>query len=265
MIDLYGCGSPNVLKVLLMLEETGLSYRLHRVDVHSGEQFAPSFLALNPNAKVPVIVDRDVEGGPFTVFESGAILAYLAEKTGRFMGRTLRERSECLQWTMFQVANIGPMFGQALHFQFIAPAGNEYARRRYLSEVRRVYDVAEARLSCSAWLGGSDYTIADIAAWPWLGKYCRYPGIALPLDAHPHLCRWISAVEARPAYARIHETFKALFKATLDAQREASPDELDRFFGRGRYSRATDLPAAMTAESSSDGPVPRPSNGNTAE
>ena len=265
MIDLYGCGSPNVLKVLLMLEESGLPYRLSVVNVHAGEQFTPEFLALNPNAKVPVIVDHDAEGGPFTVFESGAILVYLAEKAGRFLGDTARQRSECLQWTMLQVAGIGPMFGQALHFQFIAPVGNDYARQRYRTEVRRLYDVVERRLAKRTWLAGAHYTIADMAAWPWLGKYCRYPGIELPLDAYPNFTRWSRAVEQRPAYERVHETFKALFKSGLDAQRAASPDMLDRFFGRGRYWREAGLPAPMTADSSSAGPVARPSKGNTAE
>ena len=240
MIDLYGCGSPNVLKILLMLEETELPYRLHAVNVHAGEQFREEFLALNPNAKVPVIVDHDMTSGPHAVFESGAILYYLAEKTGRFFGHTQVERSACIQWLMWQLAGVGPMFGQALHFQFVAPEGegNEYARRRYLTEVKRLYDVAERRLAQSQWLAGDDYTIADMAAWPWLGKYCRYPGIELPLDSLPHLSRWIRAVEERPAYQRVHETFKELFKAGLDAQRATSPDMLDRFFGRGRYFRA---------------------------
>jgi len=238
MIDCYGCGSPNVLKVLLMLEETELPYRLQAVNVHAGEQFCEEFLALNPNAKVPVIVDHDLAGGPHTVFESGAILCYLAEKTGRYFGRTQVERSECMQWLMWQMAGVGPMFGQALHFQFVAPAGNEYARRRYLTEVKRLYDVAERRLGQSQWLAGDGYTIADMAAWPWLGKYCRYPGIELPLEVLPNLSRWIRAVEERPAYQRVHETFKQLFKAGLETQRAASPGMLDRFFGRGAYFRA---------------------------
>ena len=238
MIDLYGCGSPNVLKILLMLEETELPYRLLAVNVHAGEQFREEFLALNPNAKVPVIVDHDTTSGPHTVFESGAILYYLAEKTGRFLGQTPVERSACIQWLMWQLAGVGPMFGQALHFQFVAPEGNDYARRRYLTEVKRLYDVAERRLAQSQWLAGDDYTIADMAAWPWLGKYYRYPGIELPLEALPNLSRWIRAVEDRPAYRRVHETFKGLFKAGLDAQHAASPDMLDRFFGRGRYFRA---------------------------
>ena len=187
MIDLYGCGSPNVLKILLMLEETELPYRLHAVNVHAGEQFREEFLALNPNAKVPVIVDHDMTSGPHAVFESGAILYYLAEKTGRFLGHTHVERSACMQWLTWQVAGVGPMFGQALHFQFVAPDGNEYARRRYLTEVKRLYDVAERRLAQSQWLAGDDYTIADMAAWPWLRQI-------LPLSRNRTAARFLTDI-----------------------------------------------------------------------
>jgi GST-like protein len=233
VIELYACGSPNVLKVLLMLEETELPYRLKPIDVIAGEQRSPSFLSMNPNGKVPVIVDDDVEAAiPHVVFESGAILLYLAEKTGRFLPRSPLERSECQQWLMLQMASIGPMFGQALHFNYIAPEGNDYARRRYSNEARRLYDVAERRLAESAWLGGREYSIADIAAFPWLGKYHGYRGIELDLAKFPNLERWIATIEQRPAYQRIHETFKALFKAGLAAQAAASADALDRFFGR---------------------------------
>ena len=238
MIDFYGCGSPNVLKVLLMLEELSLPYQFHKVNVRNGEQYSPQFLALNPNNKVPVIVDNDAEGGSHTVFESGAILFYLAEKTGQLFGHGSRERSEIMQWLMWQMGGVGPMFGQALHFQYIAPAGNDYARQRYLTEAKRLYDVAEQRLSQSEWLGGGEYSIADIAAWPWLAKYYNYPGFERHLADFPNLSRWIKAIGHRPAYERIHELFKTLFKEDLARQQTASADELDRFFGRGRYFRA---------------------------
>ena len=239
MIDCYGCGSPNVLKVLLMLEEVELPYTFHKVNVYGAEQYSPQFLALNPNNKVPVIVDHDAAGGaPHTVIESGAILFYLAENTGRFFGRTSLERSEIMQWLMLQMGGIGPMFGQALHFQYIVPEGNDYARKRYLTEVKRLYDVAEMRLSQQEWLGGRDYSIADIAAWPWLAKYYNYKGIELRLASFPNLSRWITAIEQRSAYRRIHESFSALFKAGLADQRVANPDALDRCCGRGPYLRA---------------------------
>jgi GSH-dependent disulfide-bond oxidoreductase len=236
MIDLYGCGSPNVLKVLLMLEELGLPYRFHKVDVFGGEQYSAQFLALNPNNKVPVIVDHDpTSGDSHIVIESGAILFYLSEKTGRMLGNTLKARSEVVQWLMFQMGSIGPMFGQALHFQYFAPAGNDYARRRYLTEVRRLYDVIETRLSQFPWIGGEDYSIADIATWPWAAKY--HKGFEVKLASYPNLSRWIAAIEARPAYSRIHAFYGALFKEALQRQRETDHDHLDRFFGRGSYFR----------------------------
>jgi GSH-dependent disulfide-bond oxidoreductase len=239
MIDFYGCGSPNVLKVLLMLEELQLPYTFHKVNVHAAEQFLPQFLALNPNHKVPVIVDHDVQGcGSHTVIESGAILFYLAEKTGRLFGSTSLARSEIMQWLMFQMGGVGPMFGQALHFQYIAPPGDDYAGKRYLTEVKRLYDVMEMRLSRSPWLGGSEYSIADIAAWPWAAKYYNYKGIELRLAEFPNLSRWIAAIDHRPAYRRIHDLFSQLFKEGLQEQRTADPDDLDRFFGRGPYFRA---------------------------
>lgn len=238
MIELYGCGSPNVLKVLLMLEELELRYQFHALNVYAAEQYAAPFLNLNPNNKVPVIVDRDgPDGVAHTVFESGAILFYLAEKTGRLFGKTARERSDVMQWLMWQMGGVGPMFGQALHFQYIAPENNEYARRRYLTEVKRLYDVIEARLARSPWLGGSEYSIADIATWPWAAKYYNYKGIELRLADFPNLSRWITAVEARPAYQRIHDFFSRLFKEGLQAQRAANPRDLDRFFGRGEFFR----------------------------
>ena len=239
MIDLYGCGSPNVLKVLLVLEELELPYRFHKVNVHAAEQFSPEFLQLNPNNKVPVIVDHDAQGGGSqTVFRIRAILFYLAEKTGRLFGSTLAQRSEVMQWLLFQMSGVGPMFGQALHFQYIAPPGDDYARRRYLTEVKRLYDVMETRLSQSRWLGGEAYSIADIAAWPWAAKYHNYKGIELRLGDFPNLSRWIAAIDERPAYRRIHDSFGQLFKEGLQEQRIARPDDLDRFFGRGRYFRA---------------------------
>ena len=233
VIDLYGCGSPNVLKVLLMLEELELCYRFHKVEVHAAEQYSPQFLALNPNNKVPVLVDHATgTGTPHTVIESGAILFYLAEKTQRFFGNTLLVRSEVMQWVMVQMSGVGPMFGQALHFQYVAPDGNEYARRRYVTEVKRLYDVIEARLSRAQWLGGDEYSIADIATYPWAAKYYNYKGIELKLADFPYLSRWIAAVDARPAYRRIHDFFSQLFKDGLQAQRAADPDDLDRFYGR---------------------------------
>jgi GST-like protein len=231
MIDLYGCGSPNVFKVLLMLAETELPYCMHEVGVHSAEQFAAAFRGLNPNSKVPVIVDRDGPAGKqHVVFESGAILIYLAEKTGRLLPADPVQRSRTLQWLMFQMASIGPMFGQALHFQYIAPPGNDYARQRYQIETERLYDVLEHRLSETRFLAGDAYTIADIAAFPWIARYPRTLGV--DLTPRPAVRDWIARIEVRPAQQIIAPVCKELFKAGLAAQTSASAQGLDRFFGR---------------------------------
>ena len=231
MIDVYGSGSPNVMKVLFMLSEAGLAHRWHGVNVAAGEQFSASFTALNPNGKVPVIVDpHGPDGVPHTVFESGAILLYLAEKTGRFWPADPATRSTVLQWLMWQMAGVGPMFGQAMHFTYIAGPGNDYAKERYQREVNRLYDVAEARLSSSAWLGGAEFGIADMAAFPWLGKYPKT--LSIDMGRRPSVQAWIDAVRARPAWQRIDEHTRALFKQGLAQQKEARTEQLDRFFGR---------------------------------
>jgi GST-like protein len=237
MIELYACGSPNVFKVLLMLGETGLPFTVKRVNIANEEQFAPEFTALNPNSKLPVIVDSDgPEGRPHTVFESGAILIYLADKTGRLLPTAPAARSEALQWLMWQMGGVGPMFGQALHFKFLAPAGSDYGRVRYLTEVQRLYNVAEARLKRSPWLGGTEYSIADIAAWPWLGKYPKT--LEIDMTTRPHVAAWIAKIEQRPGQQAIAEAAKHLYKGDLVAQKEAKPDSLDRFYLRGRWARA---------------------------
>lgn len=239
MITLYACGTPNVFKVMLMLEETGLPYRLHPINVHAGAQFTSEFLSLNPNNKVPVIVDPDGPGDePITVFESGAILIYLAEKSGRLLPCDARGRTETLQWLMLQMSGIGPMFGQAVHFHFMAPSGNEYGRSRYLTETKRLHDVVEQRLAVSPWLGGNEYGIADIATFPWIANFHRYAWAGIDISSYPHLVQWIDLIQARPAYQTAYPAFQALAKESLAAQRNGDPDQIDRFYGRGRYSRS---------------------------
>jgi len=236
MIELYASGTPNVMKVLFMLGETELPYELRPVNVFAGEQFEPAFRALNPNSKVPVIVDRDgPDGKPFAVFESGAILVYLAEKTGRFNGSTAAERSVILQWLMLQMASIGPMFGQAVHFKGVAPEGNDYARTRYLTEATRLCEVLDARLAQSGYLGGAAFSIADMATFPWLWKYPKQ--LAIDVSGLPHLERWRAAMEARPGFQRIRDIASRLSKQGAEGLRTAEPDSLDRFFLRGRYAR----------------------------
>jgi GSH-dependent disulfide-bond oxidoreductase len=232
MIDLYALTSPNVQKVYLALEELGLPYQEHFVDVWQAEQYKPDFLKINPNAKVPAIVDRDGPGGkPYTVIESGAILLYLADKTGRLMPQDTRKRFDTLQWLMVQVASIGPMFGQWNHFKRFAPAGNDYAMSRYQTEVRRLFDLLELRLGQSAYLGCDEYTVADVATWPWTRSH---DAMGVPFDDKPNLNRWFDAIAARPAAKRMLEKLAAI----KSARDHAKPDDLDRFFGRGRYARA---------------------------
>lgn len=237
MIELYGCGSPNVAKVLLLLSELELPYRLKVVDISRSEQHEPAFLALNPNAKVPVIVDHDGPNGePVTVWESGAIMMYLAEKTGRFWPADLAQRYQVVQWLMFQMANIGPLFGQATHFLTYAPGPEHaYPRQRYLSQVRRLYDVMEHRLAQVPWLAGAEYSLADMAAYPWAGRL--YNQYKIPIAEYPAVSRWKDAIKTRPAFERIRQLVNDLNNQDFQRLQAAPSDEVDRFMVRGRYAR----------------------------
>ena len=231
MIDFYALTSPNVQKIYIMLEETELPYKERFVDVWKGEQYGPEFLKINPNNKIPAIVDQDGPGGrPYTVFESGAILMYLAEKSGKFMPKDMASRYDVIQWLMIQLTGVGPMFGQLTHFKNFAPPGNDYAVARYQSEVKRLYNVLEARLGEAPYLGGDDYTIADIATFPWTRNHDTQ---GVPWTDKPHLSRWFKAIAERPAVKA------ALAKiAAIKSNRETATDEQkDQFFGRGKYAR----------------------------
>ena len=187
MIDLYYWPTPNGHKIPIMLEECGLAYKTHPINMLKGDQFDPAYLALNPNNKIPTIVDQDGPGGkPYKVFESGAILMYLAEKTGMFMPREMAARFEVLQWTIFQVANVGPMFGQCGHFMQYAPKKIQYGIDRYQNETKRLYRVMDKRLSIVPYLAG-DYSIADMATYPWV-KINHFHDINI--DEYPHVKRW---------------------------------------------------------------------------
>ena len=200
MIDLYTWPTPNGHKASIMLEEIGLDYRVHPIDIANGEQFAPAYQAINPNGKIPTIVDQDGPGGaPFAVFESGAILIYLAEKTGRFLSADPRRRSQAIQWLMFQVGGVGPMFGQAQHFRRFAPQPLPYAIQRYSKEAARLYGVLDKRLGASEFLAGGEYSIADIASYPWVARH-EWQGVAL--TDYPNVGRWVAAVGQRPAVQR---------------------------------------------------------------
>ena len=199
MIDLYFAPTPNGWKITIMLEECGLPYRLIPLNIASGEQFEESFLRINPNARMPVIVDTEVEGGPFSVFESGAILMYLAEKSGQFMPREQRAFYEVCQWLFWQMANLGPAGGQASHFVNYADSDdNQYAKSRYLREYDRLLGVMDYALRDKPFLAG-DYSIADMASFPWVLPYKRY---GFDLRDFPNLKRWYDTLKQRPALRR---------------------------------------------------------------
>ena len=199
MIDLYSWPTPNGHKVHIMLEEVGLPYRVHAVDIGAGEQFKPDFLAISPNNKIPAIVDQDGPGGqPYSLFESGAILLYLAEKTGRLMPSDVKGRSTVIQWLMFQMGGVGPMQGQANVFYRYFPEKLPAAIERYQNETRRLYEVLDGRLAHVEYLAG-DYSIADIATFPWV-RIHDWAGVSV--DGLQHLQRWLAAIEARPAVQR---------------------------------------------------------------
>jgi GST-like protein len=199
MIDLYTWTTPNGRKASIMLEETGLAYAAHRIDIGKGEQFAAAFLAMNPNNRIPVMVDPEGPGGkPITIFESGAILVYLADKTGRFMAREGAARYVQLQWLMWQMGGLGPMLGQAHHFLRSAKEKIPYAIDRYKEEARRLYRVMDTRLAQAEYLGG-DYSVADIAAYPWAA---RHEWHQVDLAEFANVKRWYDAIGARPAVQR---------------------------------------------------------------
>ncbi len=200
LIDVYSWATPNGHKVHIMLEETGLPYKVHAVDIGASEQFKPKFLKISPNNKIPAIVDQDALGGePFSLFESGAILLYLAEKTKTLLPRDATQRYRTIEWLMFQMGGIGPMLGQAHHFRIYAPKKIKYAIDRYTNEANRLYGVMDKRLKKSAYLAGDNYTIADIATWPWLRSH-KNQGVEL--HDYPNVKRWFAEIEARPAVQR---------------------------------------------------------------
>lgn len=200
MITLYTWATPNGQKISIALEELGLAYRVRTVDITRGEQFDPAFLEISPNNKIPAIVDHDGPGGaPLAMFESGAILIYLAEKSGRLLPNEPRARFETLQWLMMQMGSIGPMLGQAHHFRRFAPERIPYAIERYTREAERLYGVLDIRLADHEWLAGGQYSIADIATYPWLARHA-WQGIELA--AFPNVRRWFDTIAARPAVQR---------------------------------------------------------------
>ena len=199
-IDLYTWGTPNGRKISVMLEECGLPYNVHKIDIGKGDQFTPEFVAINPNSKIPAIVDPDGPGGrPLPLFESGAILIYLADKTGKFLPTDARQKYIVMEWLMFQMGGVGPMFGQAHHFMRFAPEKIPYGIERYGKETRRLYAVMDRRLGEAAYLAGGEYSIADIATYPWVSRYEYHQ---VNLADFPNVKRWFDGIGARPAVQR---------------------------------------------------------------
>ncbi|WP_419827185.1 glutathione S-transferase family protein [Sphingomonas sp.] len=198
MIEFHTYPTPNTWKVGIMLEECALPYSVHLVDITGGEQLAPAFGAISPNHRVPAIVDHDVTTGPRTIFESGAILLHLAERTGRFLAADGPARTAAFEWLFWQVGGLGPMAGQAHHFLRYAPSGNDYAVERYVRECTRLYGVLDRRLATGEWLAGTEYGIADMATWGWVWFHHMH---AQSLDGFPAVRRWFDAMAQRPAVA----------------------------------------------------------------
>jgi GST-like protein len=229
MIEVFSWATPNGHKVHIMLEECGLPYRAIPIDIGAGDQFKPEFLKISPNNKIPAITDPDgPDGKPISLFESGAILVYLAAKTGKFMPKSERAKYEVLQWLMFQMGSVGPMLGQTHHFRMYAPEKIEYAIDRYSNEAKRLYGVIDRRLAQSAWLGGSEYSIADIATFPWLRSW-QNQGIVL--SDYPHLNAWFDKIAARPAVERGVKVLADLRRAIRTEK------ERDVLFGKTQYER----------------------------
>ena len=200
MIDLYTWGTPNGRKASIMLEECGLPYRTHAINIGKNDQFTAEFVAINPNSKIPAIVDSaGPDGKPISLFESGAILLYLAGKTGKFLPASVRGKYEALQWLMFQMGGVGPMIGQAHHFLRAAPEKVPYGIERYSKETRRLYGVLDRRLAGAAFLAAGKYGIADMATFPWIA---RHEWHQVDLTEFPNVKRWYDAIGARPAVVR---------------------------------------------------------------
>ena len=230
MIDLYSWPTPNGHKIHIMLEETGLPYTVHAINIGKGDQFAPEFLKISPNNRIPAMIDQDGPGGrPFSLFESGAMLIYLADKSGQFLSTEPRARYTTLQWLMFQMGGVGPMLGQAHHFRQYAPETIPYAVDRYTNETARLYGVMDNRLGSAAYLAGDDYTIADIAAFPWTRSHERQ---GQDLNDFPNVKRWYEAIEARPAVQRGVEIL-----AGHRRQGTFSDEEKEVLFGKTQFER----------------------------
>ena len=229
MIDLYTWPTPNGHKIHIMLEECKLPYRVHAVNIGTGDQFQPDFLKISPNNKILALVDPEgPDGQPISIFESGAMLVYLAAKTGKFMPKGDRAKYEVLQWLMFQMGGVGPMLGQAHHFRIYAPEKIDYAVQRYTNEAKRLYGVMDKRLQTSRWMGGNSYSIADIAIFPWLRSWQNQ---GIDWADHPHLKVWFDRIAARPAVQKAVQVLADARKPLVDDKARQN------LFGAAQYEK----------------------------
>jgi len=238
MIELHSSPTPNGQKVMIMLEETGLEWKHVDVYIRLGEQFSPQYLKLSPNNKIPAIVDSEgPSGGPYTMMESGAILWYLAEKTGKFLPQDARKRYDTLQWLMFQMAHVGPMFGQANHFNNYAKENIQYGKDRYNNESVRLYQVLDNRLRDNRWIAGDEYTIADMATYPWTKGHADR---GIDKAGYPNFMRWFEAMEARPAVQRNNKMAADIrARMTKAAEGKTAISMYDTKDNAARLARAT--------------------------
>jgi len=230
MIDLYSWPTPNGIKLHITVEELGIPYTMHPVNIGKGEQFEPEFLKISPNNKIPALVDQDgPEGKPYAVFETGAMMMYLAEKTGKLMPTDMAGRYEVIQWLMFQMGGVGPMFGQYSHFTTYAPETFEYSVERYTKECMRLYGVMDRRLANNAYLAGGDYSIADIACYSWVYAYERR---GFDISEYENVLRWIGEIGARPAVQKGCDMLQ-------DLRPDGPPDKetLKNYFGDVQYEK----------------------------
>jgi GST-like protein len=229
MIDVYSWATPNGHKIHIMLEECGLPYQAHPVNIGVGDQFKPEFLKISPNNRIPAIIDSEgPDGKPISLFESGAILVYLAAKTGKFMPKSDREKYQVLQWLMFQMGGVGPMLGQNHHFRLYAPEKIEYAINRYTNEAKRLYGVMNKQLASHKYIAGNSYSVADIAIFPWLRNWKNQ---GMDWADYPHLKAWFDKIGERPAVKRGVEVLAHLRKPLVDDKAR------DTLFGAGQLQK----------------------------
>ncbi|MGV1046620.1 glutathione binding-like protein [Limnohabitans sp.] len=229
MIDLYTWPTPNGHKIHIMLEECGLPYKVHAINIGTGDQFKSAFLKISPNNKIPALVDSDgPDGKPIALFESGAILLYLAGKTGKFLPQSDRAKYDVLQWLMFQMGGVGPMLGQAHHFRIYAPEKIEYGINRYTNEAKRLYGVMDKQLQSHDWIAGDEYSVADMAIFPWLRSWQNQ---GIDWADYPHLKVWFDRIAERPAVQKAVQVLADARKPLLDDKAKQA------LFGAAQYKK----------------------------